>query len=111
MDKSNLLINTIHLALLSARCSLNNSIYQLPKRIFNPGSIPIALVARDPVKNRAEVFKQTLGLVQQDKTPLPRGKIKVLDHRESQTPRRPTMPPALHGIAFVMRHRAPQYTP
>ena len=94
MDKPNLLINAIHLAFLATRCRLNYPIHQLPKRIFDPGGIPIALVARDPVKNRAEVFEETLSLVQQDKAPLPRGKIRVLDHRESQTPRRPTEPSA-----------------
>ena len=101
MDKPDLLVNAVHLALLAARSRLDYPIHQLPKRIFDPGRIPIALVARNPVKNRAEVFKKTLGLVQQDKTPLSRGKIRALDHRESQTPRRPKWPSASHGCAVV----------
>ncbi len=101
MDKPNLLVNAVHLAFLAARCRLNYPIHQLPKRIFYPSRISIALVARNPVKNRAEVFKKALGLVQQDKTPLSRGKIRVLDHRESQTPRRPTETLAYHGHARV----------
>lgn len=108
MDKPDLLVNAIHLALLAACSRLDYSIHQLPKRIFDPGRISIALVARDPIKNRAEVLKEPLGLIQQYKAPLSRGKIRVLDHRESQTPRRPTVPFAVHGDALVPRERAPQ---